>query len=197
MTDPTAPSKAKKASAGAGSSMRNSVEWVLILVVAILAAILIKTFLFQAFRIPSASMVPTLKNKDRVLVNKVSYHMHDVHRGDIIVFKRPPAEQGGDPLIKDLIKRVIGRPGETVDIADGHVLVDGRVLNEPYLHNDVVTATVGTVALPLKLGPDEYWVMGDNRTDSKDSRFFGAISRKLVVGRAFVRVWPFSRIAFL
>src|SRR3954447_24469909 len=112
------------------SSVRSAVESVVIVVAALLAALLIKTFLLQAFYIPSDSMNPTLVQRDRVLVNKLSYHFHDVHRGDIVVFKRPPGEN--DPQIKDLIKRVIGLPGDTIEGRDGQILINGRVLHEPY-----------------------------------------------------------------
>ena len=97
------------------SSARNIIEWVAIIAAALVVAIVIKTFLFQAFYIPSESMEPTLKPQDRVLVNKLSYKLHPIHRGDIVVFKRPPSE-AGDPTIKDLIKRVVGLPGETIEI---------------------------------------------------------------------------------
>src|SRR5438552_11937007 len=117
------------------SSVRSAVEWVVIVVAALLAALLIKTFLLQAFYIPSDSMNPTLVQRDRVLVNKLSYHFHDVHRGDIVVFKRPPGEN--DPKIKDLIKRVVGLPNETLEGRDGDVLVNGRVLREPYVPKGV------------------------------------------------------------
>src|SRR5579864_7978454 len=103
------------------SSVRSAVEWVVIVVAALLAALLIKTFLLQAFYIPSDSMNPTLVQRDRVLVNKLSYHFHDVHRGDIVVFTRPPGEN--DPQIKDLIKRVIGLPGDTIEGRDGQILI--------------------------------------------------------------------------
>ena len=156
-------------------------------------ALVIKTFLFQAFFIPSESMEPTLKPDDRVLVNKLSYHLHPIHRGDIVVFKRPPSE-AGDPTIKDLIKRVIGLPGETIEERDGQVFINGQQLNEPYL-------PAGTRRPPpcrrTIVAPDQYFVMGDNRTNSKDSRFIGAIPEILIVGRAFVRVWPLSSIGLL
>src|SRR5918912_798895 len=94
-----------------GIPYRGAIEWVCILLGALLVAFLVKTFLFQAFYIPSASMTPTLKVEDRVLVNKLSYDLHDVHRGDIIVFRSPP---GGESTVKDQIKRVVGLPGEPV-----------------------------------------------------------------------------------
>jgi len=173
------------------SALRGTVEWVVILVGALLVALVVKTFLFQAFYIPSASMEPTLNIKDRVLVNKLSYDFHDVHRGDIVVFRSPPGE--GDPEIKDLIKRVIGLPDETVESHDGRVFINGDPLKEPYLPEGVSTSSFP----PQKIPPGHLWMMGDNRSNSKDSRVFGPINDNLVVGRAFILVWPLGSIRLL
>ena len=108
-----------------------------------------------------------------------------------MVFKRPPGET--DRRINDLIKRVIGLPGERIEGGDGHVLIDGKQLNEPYLVAGVRTDDFAAQTVP----PGEYFVMGDNRQNSKDSRYFGAIHRNIIVGRAFVRVWPVNHIHFL
>jgi signal peptidase I len=171
------------------TSVRNIIEWVAIIAAALVVAIVIKTFLFQAFYIPSASMQPTLKPGDRVLVNKLSYDLHAIHRGDIVVFKRPPSE-ADDPTIKDLIKRVIGLPGDTIEERGGEVFINGQELKESYLPPGTVTTM-----LPLqKIPPGRYFVMGDNRTNSKDSRYIGTIPKSLIVGRAFIRVWPLSKI---
>jgi signal peptidase I len=164
-----------------------------IVVVALLAAFLIKTFLIQAFYIPSPSMVPTLQVRDRVLVNKLSYDLHPVHRGDIIVFKRPPAEGASDPTIKDLIKRVIGLPGDIIEERNGVVYINDHPLKEPYLPAGAVTLDLPRMTVPA----GQYFVMGDNRLDSKDSRSFGTIPKSLIVGRAFIKVWPLSAIEFL
>jgi signal peptidase I len=169
---------------------RGLLEWVAIIVGAVLVAFLVKTFLFQAFYIPSASMSPTLKVSDRVLVNKLSYDLHDVNRGDIVVFRTPPG--GGDGTIKDLIKRVVGLPGDTVEAHDGRVFVNGKPLDEPYTHG----ASTSPFAAQ-KIPPGHYWMMGDNRPNSRDSRFFGAVNGDLIVGRAFIRVWPIGSIGFL
>ncbi len=179
------------AASPASSPLRGVLEWVLILLGAVAVAFVIKTFLFQAFYIPSVSMDPTLKVRDRVIVNKLSYDFHDVHRGDIIVFKSPPGEESS--TVKDLIKRVVALPGETVEARDGHVLIDGQPLNEPYLHDGVTTGQME----PHKVPPGHVWVMGDNRPNSKDSRYFGAIDDDLIVGRAFVRVWPIAKLSLL
>jgi signal peptidase I len=181
------------------SSVRSAVEWVVIVAAALLAALLIKTFLLQAFYIPSDSMNPTLVQRDRVLVNKLSYHLHDIHRGDVVVFERPPNEP--DNGIKDLIKRVIALPGETVDVQDCHVLItpkgdtQAHVLDESY--TDGKCTTPQTQSLPYTVKPGEIWVMGDNRPLSQDSRTFGAIKQDLVVGRAFAIVWPLNHIGWL
>lgn len=173
-------------------TVRNIVEWVGIVVAALLAAFVIKTFLFQAFYIPSASMDPTLHIGDRVLVNKMSYRLHDVRRGDVIVFERPPGNTA-EPEIKDLIKRVIALPGDTIESRDGEVYVNGRRLNEPYLDDSVMTTGIDRQKVP----DDRYWVMGDNRTESRDSRVFSSIPEKSIIGRAFVRVWPVGHLGLL
>jgi signal peptidase I len=171
------------------SPARGAVEWVVIIVAAVLAAFLVKTFLVQAFYIPSASMEHTLEESDRILVNKLSYRLHDVHRGDIVVFKRPPSQTGE---IKDLIKRVVALPGETVEgRGDSKVYVNGKPVDEPYVSSE--TAPFEATTVP----PDHIWVMGDNRQNSTDSRRFGSIPESRIVGRAFVRVWPVDALSFL
>jgi signal peptidase I len=187
---------------------RTIIEWTVLIGSALLIAILIKTFLFQAFYIPSESMKPTLNVGDRVLVNKVSYRLHDVNRGDIVVFKTPP---GGDPSIKDLVKRVIALPGETIETRQGRVYINGRVLKEPYLVKNTLTcgnSGVQTMSTCQSFGPvtvprDYMFVMGDNRAASKDSRFLGdgdqplTIKESSIVGRVFVRIWPLNDLGFL
>jgi len=211
--DPVAPADIRPA-AGTGepvtdaeqktssSSHKTLIEWVLLIGAAILIALVVKAFLFQAFYIPSDSMVPTLKTDDRVIVNKLSYKLHKVHRGDIVVFKTPKGPDGKpiDPTIKDLIKRVIALPGETVTAQDGKVYVNGNPLDENYLPAGTVTDCSHFNGDCFPNGPlpaDEYWVMGDNRQGSRDSRYFGPISKKEIVGRAFVRVWPLNRLGLL
>jgi signal peptidase I len=181
---------------------RNAIEWVLLIVTALVIALVVKTFLFQAFYIPSDSMVPTLKTNDRVIVNKLSYHFHSVHRGDIVVFTTPKGPDGQpiDPTIKDLVKRVIGLPGDTVSEKDGHILIDGKPLEESYLPAGTVSDCSSFVTNCFPSGPipaNHYWVMGDNRTQSRDSRYFGTISKSEIVGRVFVRIWPFTRLGLL
>jgi signal peptidase I len=195
------------------SSRRNTIEWVVVVAGALLVALVIKSFLFQAFYIPSSSMEPTLHVGDRVLVNKLSYRMHDVNRGDVVVFRRPTNSastvtvQGcdgqdvqinrsssfGDGTIDDLIKRVIALPGETVERReDGHIYVNGNVLSEPYLPTGRSTPAFLFRTQCIKVPDHDVFVLGDNRQNSQASNAFGPIEDNLIVGRAFVRVWPIS-----
>lgn len=173
------------------SATRTATEWLALIVGALVIALVIKTFLFQAFYIPSESMVPTLKVRDRVLVNKLSYKLHDVNRGDIVVFKAPPGTETEE--IRDLVKRVVGLPGETVEGRNGRVYIDGRLLEEPYLPPGVRSKDFG----PEKVPAGRYFVLGDNRQFSKDSTYFHSIRRSEIIGRAFVRIWPLGRLGFL
>lgn len=173
------------------SGLKSLLEWVIVLGGALVVAFVVKTFLIQAFYIPSSSMERTLLIGDRVLVNKLSYDVGEVKRGDIVVFERPPRDTG-NPEIKDLIKRVIALPGETVEVRSGVIFINGKRLDEPYLQ-DPDQSTMEAQEVPA----GQYWVMGDNRDQSKDSRFFGPIPEDLIVGRAFVRIWPLSSFELL
>lgn len=192
------------------STGRVAIEWLLVVAAAVLAALLIKTFVLQAFFIPSASMEPTLRGGDglpgdRVLVDKVSYRVRDISRGDVIVFHAPP--DFPDPTITDLIKRVVGLPGDQIIFEDGRVKVNGVFANEPFVgpNKPTLPAPKGAGSYdhqcvaddPCVVPPDHVWVMGDNRTDSEDSRWVGPIAQDLVVGKAFVLVWPFNRFSGL
>ena len=181
------------------SQIRNMLEWIAVVGGAVLIAVVVRTFLLQTFWIPSLSMSPTLVANDRVLVNKLAYRFHDVNRGDVIVFERPPTEAQSE--IKDLIKRVVALPGERVSIMDGKVSVDGRKLDEPYTHGlDTVLDSCPTTNVPgidtkegFKVPEDHVLVLGDNRVNSRDGRCFGPIDEDLIVGRAFFLMWPPSR----
>ncbi|MGD2051022.1 MAG: signal peptidase I [Acidimicrobiia bacterium] len=169
---------------------------------ALILAVLIKSFLFQIFWIPSGSMHDTLFEGDRVIVNKLAYRFGDVSRGDVIVFE--PADREPESVVgkvvrnlaesigvrtpkSDLIKRVIGLPGETITIRDNQVLIDGEVIEEPYLIPGTVSEDFGPETIP----PDHYFVMGDNRSSSRDSRFgLGTIERGRIIGKAVAIVWP-------
>jgi signal peptidase I len=194
---------ARKSTAGRRKTRRTIIEWAILLGSALIIALLIKTFLFQAFYIPSESMKPTLNVGDRVLVNKMSYRAHDVNRGDIVVFETPPRAKDANGTIKDLVKRVVGLPGETVEAHGGVVFVNGRQLEEPYLRNGVKTCSLNSapgscIDIEATTVPSgDVFVMGDNRTASKDSRAFGAIKESSIVGRVFVRIWPVTDLGFL
>jgi signal peptidase I len=198
--DQQAPDDAPAAPAKPKSSVRNLLEWVGVIGGAILIAVVVRTFVFQTFWIPTPSMAPTLVKDDRVLVNKLSYRFHDPRRGDVVVFERPPNEPAGET--KDLIKRVIGLPGDHLSIHDGKVFVDGQSLDEPYTHGKPtlnpgpcgkgkVTGLYTDAGMEVPEGT--VFVMGDNRTDSHDGRCFGPIDQDLIVGRAFLIIWPPSK----
>lgn len=171
---------------------------------ALLFTFVIKTFLLQAFFIPSESMIPTLHEDDRVLVEKVSYRFRPPERGEVIVFRRLEAQGSsgwsfrslvrglftGLGLVQpegevDYIKRVIGLPGETVEVRDGTVLVNGQPLVESYAEPEIRDSP------PVVVPPEAYFMMGDNRMNSLDSRFgLGFVSDEQIVGRAFAILWP-------
>jgi len=171
-------------------------EWVAIVLVAVLAAFVLRTFVVQTFYIPSASMTPTLQVGDRIVVNKLSYHLHAVHRGDIIVFRRPPNEDCAGPPVPDLVKRVIGLPGETISDRNGTVYINGKALDQTWLPKHTSTTFTGTFA-PVKIAANHYFVMGDDRTNSCDSRDWGTVPSSYIVGRVELRIWPLSRLAIL
>jgi signal peptidase I len=170
---------------------RQGLEWIVLVVASLAVALVVRAFLIQAFYIPSESMLPTLQKDDRVLVNKLSYRLHDVHRGDVIVFRAPPGASTTE--VKDLIKRVVGLPGETIEGRGGEIYIDGKPLNEPYLPEAIRSREFPAEKVP----PDSFWVLGDNRQDSKDSTFFKSIGEETIVGRAFVRIWPPKELGLL
>jgi signal peptidase I len=176
-------------------------EAVVVLVFAFLVAIVLRTFVVQTFYIPTGSMEPTLQVGDRILVNKLSYHLHGVHRGDIVVFNRPKAENCGGPAVNDLVKRVIGLPGETISIAGSTVDINGKRLDETWLPASKQRTTrpgpdgtASNLSVPYKIPANNYFVMGDNRGNSCDSRYWGPIPGSLIVGKVELRVWPLSSL---
>ena len=183
-----APGKHRKSTAAA------LLEWLVVVIVALASALVVQRFVVQQFVVDGHSMDSTLHNGDRVLVNKLSYRLHDPRRGDVVVLKRFEGNQGE----RDLIKRVVGLPGEHVEIRDCVVYIDGRALQEPYLDARALDpATCGSPgrAAPqqnLHVGANEVFVLGDNRGGSGDSRIFGSIGESLLIGRAFVIIWPFG-----
>ena len=183
----------------------------MLVVIALGGTLLLKNTVAQAFSIPSESMTPQLLVGDRVAVSRLAYDLHDPRRGDIIVFREPGAEVPDDPFLQgmvddvlqtiglrkphetELIKRVIGLPGERIQGRDGHVFIDGHRLVEPYLPRREVTDDFG----PVRVRPEHLYVLGDNRDNSADSRVIGQVPYENIIGRAIARVWPPQRIAFL
>ena len=200
--------------------VRLVVEWGVVLVVAVVVAICVRTFVFETFFIPSGSMEPTLAVGDRIVVDKLSFDLHPVYVGDIVVFRRPPT---WPPEYADLVKRVIGLPGETLWAHDGNVFVDPasctgtsqctgptitdpvtgqtfRQLAETFLPRQDRNVTEAgppysptNLATPYTVPSGDYFVMGDNRQISADSRYYGPVPGSDLVGEVVFRFWPFSR----
>jgi len=186
-------------------------ELPVLVLVALVLAVLLKTFLIQPFLIPSVSMQPTLEIGDRVMVNKVVHELRDPRRGEVVVFRddtvpvgqdtRPLGRRaldfltsglGTDANERDVIKRIIGLPGETVEVRDSVVLVDGEPLDERMAADGgyLLTPTTGDFG-PVTVPDDAYFMMGDNRNNSLDSRFtLGFVEREDLIGRAFAVMWP-------
>jgi len=206
---PDAPKPVESEAAGSKNQLPFWLELPLLIGIALVVAVVIKTFFFQAFYIPSSSMEDTLMIDDRVLVNKITYEIGDISRRDVIVFDDPrggfeqPKEGAVDSAVRNLlesiglvapqsefIKRVIGLPGDVVEAVGGDLFVNGQIQVEPYRKNpDRPIPDFGPVTVP---GGDLF-VMGDNRSASQDSRFFGPIPSDTVVGKAFVIIWPMDR----
>lgn len=155
--------------------------------IAVVLAVLIRMFIIQPFYIPSGSMEPNLQINDRIIVSKFTYHFWQPRRGDIVVFKYPL-----DPS-RDFVKRLIAFGGETVAIRDGRLYINGRLQPEPYLPVGLRTADFG----PVKVPPGHYWMMGDNRNNSDDSRIWGPLPKENVVGKAVFIYWPLGHIKVL
>jgi len=177
-------------------------EWVTVVGIALVIAFLVRGFVLQQFYISGPSMESTMFQNNRVLVNKLSYRLHDIHRGDVVVFDRVTTD-GTAVQHDDLIKRVIGLPGDTVSISKCVVSVNGKPTDEPYLNDydlaqDNLDDRCRIPEMALTTVEDGHiFVMGDNRPQSFDSRMFGTIDEKLVVGRAFVIIWPVGSFHWL
>jgi signal peptidase I len=190
------------------------IEMPILIGIALIVAVVIKTFFFQAFFIPSGSMKDTLQINDRVFVNKISYAVGDIARGDVIVFDDPrsgfetPSESVVSSAVRNLfesiglatpksefIKRVIGLPGDEVELVDNQLFVNGVAFDEPYLEAEArPPSTCGDSGYGPEVVPEGHLlVMGDNRCHSSDGRSFGPIPEEDIVGKAFVIIWPPSR----
>jgi signal peptidase I len=185
---------ADAAPAGAGPRRRRRwrralAETGVIILVAVLLAGLARTFAFQTFWIPSASMTPTLGVYDRVLVQKAFFSWRDVREGDIVVFSHPPLDDCPGPP-GDLVKRVIALPGQTIYSSGNSIYVDGRRLAEPYLpHYDPLGPPIASRQHPYRVPAGEFYMLGDNRADSCDSRYWGPITGSSIVGKVVLTFW--------
>ena len=168
------------------------VEWLVIIVVALMISFVMRTFVIQTFFIPSGSMEPTLQVGDRIIVSKLSVQWGTIHRGDILVFKAPPSEHCGAP-VTDLVKRVIGLPGDHLTSRGNTIYVNGSPLKETWTHYEPLGTPIGHVTV----GANRYFMMGDNHPDSCDSRMWGTVPRSDIIGKVFLRIWPISRFGFL
>jgi signal peptidase I len=157
-------------------------------IIAVVLALVIRFFLFEPFYIPSGSMEPTLQVQDKIIVNKLVYRFKEPARGDIIVFELPMLEPD-----LDYIKRVIGLPGETLEIKDSTVYINGQPLEEDYLPSDLRFMDFGPITIP----DDSYFMLGDNRNNSQDSRIWGTLSKDHIIGKAVLIFWPFNRFGLL
>ena len=179
-----------------GGAARTFISIVIMVALVIAITILLRLFVFIPYEIPSGSMEDTISTGDMVFSATIRYYMRSPEYGDIVTFKDP--EVAG----RVLIKRVIATEGQVVDLVDGKVYVDGVALDEPYTgyrpsYPLYRTANGVEVSFPYTVPEDEIWVMGDNRTSSQDSRYFGSVKLSSVTGRAALIYWPFSDIGFL
>jgi signal peptidase I len=176
---------------------RTLVETAVIIVVAVLLAGLVRTFAFQTFWVPSASMTPTLGVYDRILVQKAFFSWHDVQEGDIVVFSHPPLDQCPGPQEGDLVKRVIALPGQTIYSSGNSVYVNGRLLAEPYLPSyDPLGPPIASRQHPYRVPAGEFYLLGDNRSDSCDSRYWGPIEGSSIIGKVVLVWWHDSHPVF-
>lgn len=171
------------------SFLRWLAELVLMIGLAFILAATVRTFVVQPFMIPTSSMIPTIQIGERVLANKFIYRFESPKTGDVVVFDDPTNS------VPTLIKRVIAVGGQTVDLVNGVVLVDGEPLDEPYTYGK--PSEPGPVPLPYTVPEGSVWVMGDNRPNSQDSRWFEAVPLSQIRGEAFVRYWPLNRLGAL
>jgi signal peptidase I len=200
--DPPGAEPAEEKPAEAGPRRRRRlrralVETGVIIAVAVLLAGLVRTFAFQTFWIPSASMVPTLGVYDRILVQKAFFSWRDIREGEIVVFSHPPLDNCPGPEGGDLVKRVIALPGQTIYSSGNSIYVNGRLLAEPYLPQyDPLGPAIASSQHPYRVPPGEFYVLGDNRADSCDSRYWGPLKGSSIIGKVVLTFWHESHPEF-
>jgi signal peptidase I len=185
------PAGAGPAGAGRRRGRRRALaETVVVILVAVLLAGLLRAFAYQTFWIPSPSMVPTLGVYDRILVQKAFFSWHDVREGDIVVFSHPPLDHCPGPQQGDLVKRVIALPGQTIYSSGNSIYVNGRLLAEPYLPRyDPLGPPIASRQHPYRVPPGEFYLLGDNRAISCDSRYWGPIKGSSIIGKVVLLWW--------
>jgi len=172
----------------ATASLWNVRAWMRDLAVSVVIAALIIVFLYQPVKVEGTSMMPHLTDQQRIFINKFVYKFENIHRGDVVVFWYPL-----DPS-KSYIKRVIGLPGEVVHMAGGRVFINDQQLNEPYvMFNHLDNQTYP----PARVDPEHYYVLGDHRSSSNDSRSWGTVPREYIYGKAVLVYWPVERFGVL
>ncbi len=190
----SAPEAAPEGGPARAHKMHPALEWLIVLVVAVGVSLLIRTYAFQTYFIPSGSMEPTLHIGDRIIVSKLSVEFGTIHIGDVVVFRAPPGVrvQCGD-AVPDLVKRVIGLPGDHLTSRGNTIYVNGHRLTQWWTHNPILGKPIGSVTVPA----NNYFMLGDNEANSCDSRYWGTVPRSDIVGKAILRIWPLSRVGFL
>ncbi len=167
-----------------------ALEWAAVLLIAAVLALALRTWAFEVFSVPSGSMEPTIQVGDRILVDKAFFNYHGLKPGDIVVFRRPPRDTLGvcaGPEVGDLVKRVVGLPGQTISSRGNTILINGRPQAEPYLPAN--TQLGRPIQPPVHIPPNHYFVLGDNRANSCDSRYWGTITGSSIVGRVVAIIW--------
>jgi signal peptidase I len=193
---------------GLPRGLRVTIDWAVTIVGAVAIVLVVKAYVVNPYRIPSSSMEPSLhcarpaagceaRFSDRVLANRFIYHLREPRRGEIVVFETPPEAQVKCGAGGTFVKRLIGLPGETIEVrlerGDGYVYVNGKKLREPYVRPD--RRIQSTAMAPRKIPPNHYFMMGDNRSQSCDSRQWGPVARDNVIGKVFATYWPPQRIS--
>lgn len=166
-------------------------------VVALAIFVIIYLFLVQPHQVNGNSMWPNFFSGEYLLTDKISYRFSDPERGDVIIFHAPPAARCPQELQCDFVKRIVGMPKENIEIKSGRVLIDGRELKEPYLDQISEVNSQDTQSMTIKLNEGEYFVMGDNRDHSSDSRAWGPVDKEMIVGKAWLCYWPLPRAGFI
>jgi signal peptidase I len=178
----------------AKSKSRGFIEWIVVLIAAVTVSFLIRSYVVQEYSIPSGSMRPTLDIGNRILVNKLSVDFGTINVGDIVVFKAPPRVASAcNDDIPDLVKRVIGVPGDVLNTVGNTIYIDGKKLHQRWSHFPSLGEGPGSAIHDFTVPAGQYFMMGDNHADSCDSRSWGTVPRSDIIGKVFLKIWPLSQ----